>query len=357
MNPLARKGLLWVLVGAAVSAFAQANRKVIPYIAQDEHSITWIHAINACSKTVSYHLAFESVDGPESFSVENNEGLWQGIYIEEMAPRSNHFWVLPKTASGIVRTGYAMVRDDSGGCVSFDMAYGEEVDAGDMRVALGFVSETSAAGVAQPFINSTGCDTGVAVVGSGQQVSIEATDWQGNPLGSSSLGPVRYQVFLVNTEFPRAAGEEGLVQITGGDVASLGFIICNERLVWSRRSYPIPGAGGGITTGRPGASASEYEIVEFAAKLIAIDTTGIAGHTYSYRLKLKNPSPVDHKYRVEVRFRDSDGFVVAGERVNVWDGCYCVPAGQTRLFEGTFLNNFRADQGEYTVEAAITVLE
>ena len=44
---------------AAVSGFSQENRKVIPYIAQDEHSSTWIHAINACSKTVSYHLAFE----------------------------------------------------------------------------------------------------------------------------------------------------------------------------------------------------------------------------------------------------------------------------------------------------------
>ena len=341
---------------AAVSGFSQENRKVIPYIAQDEHSSTWIHAINACSKTVSYHLAFESMDGPESFSLENNEGLWQGIRIEEMEPRSNHFWALPKTVPGTIRAGYAVVEDDGGGCVSFDLAYGEEVDAGDLRVALGFVSETSATGVVQPFLNSTGCDTGVAVVGSGGEVSLEATDWNGNMLGSSTLGNVRYRMFLASQEFPRAVGEDGLIQITGGDVASLGFIVCNERLSWSRRSYPIPGA---VVSTAPG--GLQYEVVEFATKRLGEDYFG--SHKYAYKLTLRNPTNVEHTYSAELLFRDSSGFVL--ERVWV-QHCtsFCfyastlrLGAGRTGTLEGVRGEiRFDADPRDVTVEVEVNVV-
>ena len=352
----------------AVSALAQANRKVIPHIAQDEHSSTWIHVVNACSKTVSYEISFESVDGqPEAFSLENNEGVWENIYIAEMAARANHFWAIPKTAPGIVRAGYAVIEDDGGGCVSFDVAYGEEVDKSDLRIAFGFVNEQSSVGVVQPFINSTGCDTGVSVVGSGEQVSIEATDWKGNVLGRSDLGRVHYVVFLVNDEFPRAAGEDGLIKITGGDVASLGFIICNERLVWSRRSYPIPGAGGRTTTGRPGPSGAEYEVVEFATKHLR-DDGGAFGveDEYAFRMVLRNPTQRDLAYELNILFRDRDAFVV--KRVYLTGSCNSydfnciaetipVAAGQTIMIEDTFTVLLDDDPSDLTIEPEISVAE
>ena len=349
----------------AVSAIAQSN-KVIPYISQDEHSSTWIHVVNACSRTVSYELSFESIDGqPEAFSLENNEGVWEGIYIEEMAARANHFWAIPKTEPDIVRVGYAVIEDDGGGCVSFDVAYGEEVDPGDLRIALGFVNETSSAGVVQPFINSTGCDTGVSVVGSGQPVSIEATDWQGNSLGRSDLGLIHYVVFLVNEEFPSASRKDGLIQITGGNVAALGFIICDDRLVWSRRAYPIPGAGGGTTTSTPGPSSSEYEVVSFAAKYLH-SNGGLFGASdvYSFRLSLRNPTSQNLAYELNIVFRDMDGFVV--ERVHLTGSCNSydfdciaetlpVAAGQMRTFEDTFTVVLDFDRGEVTIEPEVSV--
>ena len=322
-----------LFVAMALAASAQTNRKVIPYIAQDQYSITWIHVVNACSRTVSYEVGFEGADGqPEAFSFENNEGVWGGIAITEMAARANHFWAIPKTAPGTTRTGYAVIEDDGDGCVSFDMAYGEEVDAGDMRVALGFVNETSSAGVVQPFINSTGCDTRISVVGSGDQVSIDATDWMGNSLGRSDLGRVHYGEFRVNEKFPRAARNDGLIQITGGNVTAIGFIVCDDRLIWSRRSYPVPGAGDG--TNRPGPSSSEYKVEDFAARRVNGTplAVGLGAIVYSYRLTLRNPTNQPHLYGATLVFRDQDGFAL--DTAVIPQSPFSVSAGRSRTLEG-----------------------
>ena len=94
--------------------------------------------------------------GLSRFLSRTTRGCGKASESKRWSRGSNHFWALPKTVPGTIRAGYAVVEDDGGGCVSFDLAYGEEVDAGDLRVALGFVSETSATGVVQPFLNSTG---------------------------------------------------------------------------------------------------------------------------------------------------------------------------------------------------------
>ena len=260
-SPFTPLKVVGLLVSAALVASAQTN-KVIPFITQGETSTTWIHVLNACSRTVSYEVWFNGSGGePQEFSFEGDDGLWTGFHSENMNPNRNHFWTIPKTADD-ERVGYAEIRSDGDGCVQFDVAYGDEV-GGDLAVQFGFVNELSPSGVAQPFIHSTGCDTGVSLVGSGEEVSIEATDWSGSFLGRANLGHVNYMFFLVNNEIPSSSGKDGMIQITGGDVAALGFIICDDQFIWSRRAYSIPGGG---------SSGEQYEVVSFAAKRIGCGT-------------------------------------------------------------------------------------
>ena len=354
----ARKFVVLGLLAAA-SAFAQAN-KIIPHIVQAPDWSTWIQVINLCSEPSNYRMALKGADGERQPFVFPDGNLWSEAYNDDIAARETYWLSFPRDS--VALAGYGEITEDGNGCIAFEVIYEQTFPDDDFWMERIVPGKRASAGATFSFYITSACDLSIALAGDGTPVSLEAADRSGEILASKSLGNVHYTRFMLKDKFPELApvGDDNLAGTVkvGGNISVVGLRMCNGELWRAVHVHPLPaGAGGTTVTSRPGTSSSEYEVVEFAAKLIAIDTTGIAGHTYSYRLKLKNPSQVDHKYRVEVRFRDSDGFVVAWERVGVWDECYCVSAGQTRLFEGTFLNYFRADEWEYTVEAEITVLE
>ena len=344
------------LVLTLLASIAQAQTTYVPNLVQGDGWSTAIHVFNLCDETTQYSVEFKDSNG-ELQEFYFDEELWEGFYNDEFGARSINFAYFPPTEE--FRRGYVEITGDGGGCVtaaSFNVQHHEDDSSWYVVTP---AQRAFSSGVMLPFLHFEGCDTQVHLVSvDGGSTDIEAFDSHGASLGQEDLGSISHASFMLSERFSGARDIYGTLEVKG-NVSALGLQICGGYLQQPRFAHPLPGASGSPgTADPPPSSGPQYEVVSFAAKYLS---SLLSFHTYSYRLTIRNPTRTDHQYQGEIVFRDPDGFVVYRQDFGRWsypETFFAVPAGQTRIFEGTEeYIRFAIAPRDVTVEAAITVAE
>ena len=219
------------------SAQSLSSVRYIPHITQGRGWSTEFHIFNLCSSSSQYSGSFRDSDG-ELREFYFSDELWTGFGVQDLKARAHHFWRLPNTED--VRQGYGEITDDGSGCVAVETFYVQHLSSGQTRRAVSPTQHLSS-GVGISFINSDECDTGVAIIGNGESVSLEAVDWDGETLGQADLGNIFHTSFLLSERLPVVKNHQGTVQING-NVSALSLEFCNGNLAQSRWAHPVPGA-------------------------------------------------------------------------------------------------------------------
>ena len=207
------------------SAQSLSSVRYIPHITQGRGWSTEFHILNLCSSSSQYSGSFRDSDG-ELREFYFSEELWTGFGVQDLKARAHHFWRLPNTED--VRQGYGEITDDGSGCVAVETFYVQHLSSGQTRRAVSPTQHLSS-GVGISFINSDECDTGVAIIGNGESVSLETVDGDGETLGQADLGNIFHTSFMLSERLPVVKNHQGTVQINGN-------------LAQSRWAHPVPGA-------------------------------------------------------------------------------------------------------------------
>ena len=202
-----------------------------------------------------------------------------------------------------------------------------------------------------PFINFPGCDTQLHLRGAIQDITVEALQ-RGNSLGSFTLYNLQRQTFWLSSRIPAVAGEFGTLKLTG-QVTVLGQYFCNGSLYSFREGVQIPMNS---TEGKPPIRTAEnYEVLEVAGRHLS--SHSFWGHTYSYRVTIRNPTDKTYTYVLTLIFRDPDGFAVATAPIVQTKPPF--GPGDTQTFEGTIGGfgsssiHFHHDPADITLDVTV----
>ncbi len=151
-------------------AFAQSNQ-FIPHIRQGVGWSTAFHVFNLCSSPSQYDVFLRGPDGElKEFSFA--DGMWARFKSEEFAAKGVHYWYFPPTEQE--RFGYGEIVDDGDGCVKVDTFYVQHMGSDNTWSVISPSLPLSSTGVVIPFLGFKGCDSEVAIIGAGEEVSVEA---------------------------------------------------------------------------------------------------------------------------------------------------------------------------------------
>ena len=202
-----------------------------------------------------------------------------------------------------------------------------------------------------PFINFPGCDTQLHLRGAFQDVTVEALQ-RGKSLGSFTLLRLQPETFWLSARRPAVAGEFGTLKLTG-QVTALGRYYCDGSLYSFREGLQAPMDS---VAGGPVQVAENYEVLEVAGR--HLNSHHFWGHTYSYRVVIRNLTERTYSYVLTLIFRDSDGFAVATAPIVQPQPPF--GPGNTKTFEGTIGGfdshariHFHHDPADITLDVSV----
>ena len=319
------------LILSSALAFAQSPptgaKSILPHVLQGGGWSTAFHIYNLCSQPSSFEMNFKNSSGQTEY-FHNGEDLYSILYHPAVPGNAMASAYLGNTA--VEREGYAELVDDSGGCVkvsTFPVQHEENGDA--LRYVRVPAQSLSPTGTILPFLHFPGCDTRITLIGAGGNVTVEALSDKGEPLGAAPFQEVWQEIFWLSTAIPATVDQLGTAKISG-NVGAIGLEFCGGTMGLFRSSYPIPGAD--PTSNLP--SSEQYVVENFETLHLRNDTFG--GHTYAYRLKLRNPSDRTHSYKATLQIRNTRGVVVASAVLpSTPYPNLSIPAGRFRILGGT----------------------
>ena len=244
-----------------------SSDRYVPHIAQGWGWTTELHVFNICSSRHKYRMFFFDANGQEKAfqlqqlsndsSYERTTGAvaWEpGLTNHIAGEEGRHvdgevdIWRFPDTGSELLQ-GYALIVDDSGGtsvnniidggCVTADVVYKQHLSDGEVRTSAVPLQSLWTNGAELRFDNTSGCTTGVAIFGGGEEVRLTAVTSAGEVLGQANLGNVYHTAFPLAQELP-VEGLHGTVHIYGVEVGMLGLEFCDGELVQFRLPQPVP---------------------------------------------------------------------------------------------------------------------
>ena len=173
--------------------------------------------------------------------------------------------------------------------------------------------------------NSTGgCDTGMAIVGNGGTVRLEAVGPSGQTIGQADLGNIYHTAFPLQEPLP-VQGARGTVRIDG-EVSVLGLEFCQGHLVQFRLPQPVP-------------PVEPWVVVSFESKFLRY-YSGNQYADYGVKITLRNPTQTTRTYTVHVAFKDAEGFLLV-DTPAVFE--WTILAGKESEYAGNIVASFDGD--------------
>ena len=203
----------------AVSAQGLSSGRYIPHIAQGKGWTTELHVFNACSSPGVYRIFFYGSDGyRKAFLLEGAGDLQRGPErVDHIAAsegqeidREVHVWRFVDTGQELLQ-GFGRIFDDNGGrtsgtsdggCVVADVFYKQHLPNGQVLSTAIPLQRLSSLGSVLAFNSTGGCDTGVAIVGNGGTVHLEAVGPSGQTIGQADLGNIYHTAFPLQEPLP-----------------------------------------------------------------------------------------------------------------------------------------------------------
>ena len=214
----------------------------IPHIAQGQGWSTRLYIANGCDEPVTFHLDLVGHDGaPKSFVVDGSDLRHDAITngANPMEPRESRLVPFPETGNELIQ-GYGHLIDNGDGCVVIDTEYRQMLPTGEILFATVPLQQMSDYGSLLT-VPVSDCRTGIAIAGTGAQVSIHAFDHSGLLLGTTDLGSIYHTAFSLSEKLPQTISMSmGQVRISGVS-AVLGLDFCNGRLAQFRLTHSVPG--------------------------------------------------------------------------------------------------------------------
>lgn len=321
-----------------VSAQGLSSSRYIPHIAQGQGWTTELHVFNVCSSPGVYRIFFYGSDGHrKSFLLEGAGDLQQGAErVDRIAgsdgqeiDREVHVWRFLDTGQELLQ-GYGRIFDDNGGtssdiadggCVVVDIFYKQHLANGQVLSTAIPLQRLSGLGSVLAFNSTGGCDTGVAIVGTGDPVHLEAVGRSGQTIGQADLGNIYHTAFPLGEPLP-VQGTQGTVRING-EVSVLGLEFCQGKLVQFRLPQPVP-------------PLKPWVVVSFESKFFRYYRGNQIG-VYGVKLTLRNPTQTARTYAVDIAFKDAEGFLLEhSQAVFGWT----ILAGQESEYAGDVTASF-----------------
>ena len=199
-------------------------------------------------------MSFYGSDGHrKAFLIEGAGDLQQGAERVDRIGGSDgqeidrevHVWRFVDTGQELLQ-GYGRIFDDNGGtsditdggCVVADIFYKQHLPSGQVLSTAIPLQRLSGLGSVLAFNSTGGCVTGVAIVGNGGTVHLEAVGSSGETIGEADLGEIHHTAFPLREPLP-VRGARGTVRING-EVGVLGLEFCQGHLVQFRLPQPVP---------------------------------------------------------------------------------------------------------------------
>lgn len=335
------------------TAESPGKARYIPHLAQGHGWETYLDILNTCAEPVKYRLRFFGPTGRATKFEFGKHGRFSSVHQgDELLGGSIDTFRLTDTGAELL-TGAAMLVDDGDGCVAVDTFYAQlrETDNGEKYYLYATVplSRMATETLGLTFMNTGGCETHLAVAGTGGGVRIEASTGDDSTLGSINIEEVHHTAFPVSDRIPGTRGQEGILRIRG-EAAVLGMDFCRGSLAQFRLPHLAPEPA---PAPEPWMNPEERSPDELAvAESFTVELSGIRGsvfgeiRAYGVQLRLRNPTARTQVYTAKVQFKDSDGFLMMEKLL--WPGKTNGPtspclfqckemvltAGQVREFSG-----------------------
>ena len=214
----------------------------IPHIAQGQGWSTRLYIVNGCDESVTFRLDLVGHDGaPKSFVVDGSDMRHDAITngADPMESRASRLVSFPETGNELIQ-GYGHLIDNGDGCVVIDTEYRQMLPTGEILFATVPLQQMSDYGSLLT-VPVSDCTTGIAIAGTGAQVSLHAYDHSGILLGTTDLGSIHHTAFPLTQKLPQTISMNmGQVRISGVS-AALGLDFCNGRLAQFRLTHIVEG--------------------------------------------------------------------------------------------------------------------
>ena len=214
----------------------------IPHIAQGQGWSTRLYIVNGCDESVTFRLDLVGHDGaPKSFVVDGSDMRHDAITngTDPMESRASRLVSFPETGNELIQ-GYGHLIDNGDGCVVIDTEYRQMLPTGEILFATVPLQQLSDFGSLLT-VPVSDCTTGIAIAGTGAQVSLHAYDHSGILLGTIDLGSIHHTAFPLSEKLPQTISMSmGQVRISGVS-AALGLDFCNGRLAQFRLTHIVGG--------------------------------------------------------------------------------------------------------------------
>ena len=171
------------------SAAESADKaRYVPHLAQGHGWETYLDILNTCAEPVKYRLRFFGPTGRATKFEFGKHGRFSSIHQgDELLGNSIDTFQLTDTGVELL-TGAAMLVEDGDGCVAVDTFYAQlrETEEGEKYYLYATVplSRMATEALGLTFMNTGGCETHMAVAGTGGGVRIEALTGDDSTLGS-----------------------------------------------------------------------------------------------------------------------------------------------------------------------------
>ena len=214
----------------------------IPHIAQGQGWSTRLYIVNGCDESAAFRINLVGHDGaPKSFVVDGSDMRHDAITngADPMEARASRLVSFPETGNELIQ-GYGHLIDNGDGCVVIDTEYRQMLPTGNILFATVPLQQMSDYGSLLT-IPVSDCTTGIAIAGTGAQVSLHAYDHSGVLLGATDLGDIHHTAFPLSEKLPQTISMSmGQVRISGVS-AALGLDFCSGRLAQFRLTHIVEG--------------------------------------------------------------------------------------------------------------------
>ena len=214
----------------------------IPHIAQGQGWSTRLYIANGCDRSTTFRVNLIGPDGaPQAFVLEGSNLRHDAITNgdDPMGPRASQLISFPETGNELIQ-GYGHLIDNGDGCVVIDTEYRQRLPDGEILFATVPLQQMSDFGSVLT-VPVSDCTTGLAIAGTGAEVSLQAYDHSGLLLGATDLGNIHHTAFPLSEKLPQTISlNRGQVTISGVS-AALGLDFCNGRLAQFRLTHVVEG--------------------------------------------------------------------------------------------------------------------
>ena len=178
---------------------------------------TRLYIVNGCDESVTFRLDLVGHDGaPKSFVVDGSDMRHEAITngTDPMESRASRLVSFPETGNELIQ-GYGHLIDNGDGCVVIDTEYRQMLPTGEILFATVPLQQMSDYGSLLT-VPVSDCTTGIAIAGTGAQVSLHAYDQSGILLGTIDLGSFHHTAFPLSEKLPQTISMNmGQVRISG----------------------------------------------------------------------------------------------------------------------------------------------